>query len=99
MAGKYVLLNHVHTPSGYLSLGIKALAFMGLLEALVSVVGLYCFGLKFERSHIKLTTCFRYNHISIVRCSRSASFYQHFGRRSTVPPSFPGIVSLWQLGS
>jgi len=74
MAGKYVLLNHVHTPSGYLSLGIKALAFMGLLEALVSVVGLYCFGLKFERSHIKLTTCFRYNHISIVRCSRSASF-------------------------
>ncbi|KAI9879141.1 MAG: Glycosyl phosphatidyl inositol anchor synthesis [Pleopsidium flavum] len=35
VAGKDVLLKHVHTPGGYLSLSIKALAFIGLLEALV----------------------------------------------------------------
>ncbi|KAI9847043.1 MAG: Glycosyl phosphatidyl inositol anchor synthesis [Thelocarpon superellum] len=35
VAGRQALLGHVHTVRGYLNLGIKALAFVGLLEAMV----------------------------------------------------------------
>ncbi len=71
LAGTKVLLEEVQHAGGYLSLGIKTLSFIGLLEALVRRLSLR------DRTPKPVHNSdyrHRYIPISIGRCSRSASY-------------------------
>ena len=98
-AGNDVLLKDVHTTGGYLSLLIKASAFVGLLEALVRRTNPDMLPLTESYMIVHSTdNSNRSNHISIARCSRSVSFWQPSGPLSTVRLSFPKIDISWRPG-
>lgn len=99
MAGKDVLLHNTQTSGGYLSLVMKVLAFVGLLEALVR---------RTNTAMLPSTeTCMiahgadaflRCNHISIARYLRSVSSWEPSGLPFTARLLFLKIDSSWQPG-
>ncbi len=99
MVGKDVLLQDTQNAGGYLSLIVKTLAFVGLLEALVcrTNTAMLPSTEAYMFAHNADDT-FRCNRISIARCTRYVSFWELSGLLFTVRLSFPKIGYSWQPG-